>query len=71
MISLALLLTSAVSGCNDGRGAINVSTSIDSFCVTQKPIRRTKAEIASLSQDQVDDDLEFNEYGARHCGWKP
>ena len=71
MMLPVFLLTSVVGGCNDGQKKIEVATSIDSFCLTQKPIRRTKAEIARLSQDQVDDDLEFNLYGQKQCGWKP
>lgn len=70
-IWLALVLTSAVAGCNDGQKTIEVTPSVDSFCLTQKPVRRTRAEIAALPQAQVDADLAHNEFGARRCGWKP
>jgi hypothetical protein len=58
------LLTSAVSGCNSGRV-------IDTFCVTERPYRPTKAEIAAMSDATITRMLAHNARGEKACGWKP
>jgi len=42
----------------------------DTFCVTERPYRPTKAEIAAMSDATITRMLSHNERGARQCGWK-
>ena len=61
---IALLLTSAVSGCVNG-------PAIDAWCLIESPKRPSNAEIDRMNDAQVKGVLAHNEYGAKHCGWRP
>lgn len=60
----AFLLTTLVSACNGGRA-------VDTFCVVNEPIRPTAAQVAKMTDAQVNKTLVHNEFGAKRCGWKP
>jgi hypothetical protein len=64
MTSSACLMLLLASGCGSGRY-------VNSFCFTESPIRHTAEEIDRLSEAQVRRDLAHNEFGEKHCGWKP
>jgi hypothetical protein len=47
------------------------SGSGDAFCATNSPTYLTAAEISALSDETAKKITADNEYGERHCGWKP
>jgi hypothetical protein len=47
------------------------SGSGDAFCATSSPTYLTAAEISALSDETAKKITADNEYGERHCGWKP
>jgi len=47
------------------------TTSGGSFCAVERPIRPTKAEVATLSDASVAAILAHNEKGQKLCGWRP
>lgn len=58
------LMLLSVTSCGGGQ-------SLDTFCLTEKPIRRTSAEIDREPIEQVKADVVHNRDGANRCGWKP
>jgi hypothetical protein len=60
ILTLATLI--ALAGCTTASG---------SFCSVERPIRPTKAEVATLSDASVAAILAHNEKGQRLCGWRP
>lgn len=46
-------------------------TASGSFCDLNRPQRLSEAEIAALSDEQVEEALRINELGQRLCGWRP
>jgi hypothetical protein len=63
-MSIASALMLAAVSCQDGRV-------IDTFCVTERPYRPTKAEIAAMSDATITRMLSHNARGEKACGWKP
>lgn len=59
-IALAGLL--ALSACVSGGG---------SFCAIESPHRPSPAEIATMSDRAIEENLAHNLKGAQLCGWKP
>ena len=43
----------------------------DDWCLTNRPLRPTRIEVATMSDATVSALLSHNTYGARRCGWKP
>lgn len=61
---LALLVVLiALTACASGRA-------IDDWCLTNKAIRPTQAEIETMSDQTQTDILQHNSYGEKRCGWK-
>ena len=58
IVALSLML----AGCASAGG---------SFCAVERPIRPTKAEVATLSDTSVAAILAHNEKGQKLCGWRP
>lgn len=44
---------------------------IDDWCLLNEPRLLTLETLEAMTQDEVDQTLAFNEYGAERCGWKP
>lgn len=59
---IIIIAALALSGCVTASG---------SFCAVASPIRPSAAEIAALSDTQVEAILVHNTQGQKLCGWKP
>lgn len=62
---LILAAALALAGC--GERVVYVSDG----CLWSEPIRPTKAEVAALTAETVEQIFKHNEKGAAVCGWEP
>lgn len=61
------LLALTLSGC----GTLPIKASLDLWCDTNHPEEPTRAQYATYSHDQKVNMADHNDFGAKHCGWKP
>lgn len=65
-VILAALLGLILAACQTttgGRGG--------AFCDVASPRRPSQAQQAVMSDEAKRQDVAFNRYGAKHCGWRP
>lgn len=67
-LTAALAISATLAGCTLNK-TIDVSTAI--WCETNTPTRPTVEQYATFSDQQKIDMADHNEFGAKHCGWKP
>ena len=65
-VSLALILS--LGACVPPK---YIEASVSVWCDTNKPTRPTREQYAAFSETQKIDMADHNEFGAKHCGWKP
>ncbi len=66
---LVALLSLPLAGC--ARNYTLIQAGLGSWCATNKPEQPSAAQYELYSRQQKIDMADKNEFGAKHCGWKP
>lgn len=64
----AILLAAPLAGC---ARPMYIEATISVWCDTNHPEQPTRAQYALYTTEQKVGMADRNEFGAKHCGWKP